>query len=139
MDADQIIRILIVDDNAKFREMLSGFLSGEADIKIIGEARDGEEAVRMVSGLEPSVVTLDVRMPGTNGLCALQAIKAIASPPKVIILTAFDSVEYREAAEAAGVDAYVEKKSLVKELIPAIRGAELENESSASSQEHKHS
>ena len=122
MDGDQIIRVLIADDNANFRQMLTSFLSSEGDIEIIGEAHDGEEAVRKVRGLRPSVVTVDVRMPVMNGLDALEAIKALPSPPKVIILTAFDSIEYREAAREANADAFVEKKSLVNDLLPAIRG-----------------
>ena len=122
MDVDQKIRIWIVDDNALFRQRVESFLRSEGDMEVIGEACDGEEAVRKVTGLRPAVVTMDVRMPVMNGLCALKAIKAVPSPPKVIILTAFDTIEYREAAKAAGADAYVVKASIAKDLIPAIKG-----------------
>ena len=57
-----------------------------------------------------------------NELCALETIKKLPSPPKVIILTAFDIIEYREAASEENADDYVEKKSLVNDLLPAIRG-----------------
>ena len=121
MDVDRKIKILVVDDNTLFRQSLTDFLRGQGDMEVIGEACDGEEAVRKVTGLRPDVVTMDMRMPVKSGLTALRAIEALPSPPQVIILTGYDSIEYREAAKAAGADAYLEKASIVKDLIPAIR------------------
>ncbi len=121
MDVKQKTKTLIVDDSAMFRQLLKDFLCGEGDIEVVGEACDGEEAVRKVIELRPAVVTMDVRMPAMNGISALQAIKALPSPPKVIILTAFDVIEYREAAKAGGVDVYVMKASIANDLIPAIK------------------
>jgi DNA-binding NarL/FixJ family response regulator len=118
---DQKIKILVVDDNAMFRQALIDFLGGQGDMEVIGEARDGEEAVRKVIGLRPSVVTMDVRMPVMDGLTALRAFEVLPSPPKVIILTGFDIIEYRDAAKAGGAVAFVEKASIAKDLIPAIK------------------
>ena len=90
-------------------------------MEVIGEACDGEEAVRKVIELRPDIVTMDARMPVMNGLDTLRALKALASPPKVFILTAFDAIEYREAANAAGADAYLVKASITAELVAAIK------------------
>lgn len=122
MGVDQKIRILVVDDNTAFREALIDFLSSRSDMEVIGEACNGKEATRKVIELKPSVVTMDVRMPVMNGLSALRAFKALGLPPKVIILTGFDIIEYREAAMAAGAIAFLEKATVVKDLIPVIKG-----------------
>ncbi|MBI9108373.1 MAG: response regulator [Spirochaetales bacterium] len=121
MDVDQKIRILVVDDNAMFRQVLIDFLGSQGDMEVIGEACDGEEAVRKVIELRPEVVTMDVRMPVMNGLTALRAFKALPSSPKVIILTGFDTIEYREAARVAGASDFVGKAAIAKDLVPAIK------------------
>lgn len=121
MDIREKTKIVVVDDSAVFRQGLIDFLRGYGDMEVVGEACDGETAVRKVGELTPDVVMMDVRMPVMNGLVALRALKALKSPPKVFILTAFDSIEYREAAKAAGADAYMAKASITEELIPAIR------------------
>ena len=121
MGVQRKIKIVVVDDSTIFRRGLVDFLRGCEDMEVVGEACDGEDAIAQIAGFAPDFVTMDVRMPVMNGLVALRAAKAMKSPPKVIILTAFDQAEYREAAKAAGADAYMAKVSITVELIPAIR------------------
>jgi DNA-binding NarL/FixJ family response regulator len=118
----QIMRTLIVDDDALFRRRVKELLATQPDIEVIGEAADGREAVLKARELEPDLVLMDVRMPGTNGINATRQIKDEMPELKVIILTIYDLQEYREAAMASGAGGYVIKKSLIEELLPAIRG-----------------
>ena len=117
----QVIRTLIVDDNASFRRGVKVLLAYEPDIVVIGEAADGQEAILKARELKPDLVLMDVRMPGTNGIAATRQLKEEMPELKVIVLTIFDLEEYREAAMASGADGYVVKKSLIEELVPAIR------------------
>jgi DNA-binding NarL/FixJ family response regulator len=117
----QIIRILIVDDNADFRRRLKEFLAPEPDMEVVGEAADGQEAIGKVRELQPDLVLMDVRMPGINGLSATRQLRDEMPEVKVIMLSLYDLEEYREAALASGASGYMVKKSLVQELIPAIR------------------
>ena len=117
------IRIMIVDDNATFREQLKEFLASEPDIEVVGEAADGQEAIRKARELQPDVVLMDVRMPGINGIHATRQLKEEMSEVKVIILSLYDIDEYRKAALDSGASGYVVKKSIVQELLPAIRDA----------------
>ena len=118
-----IVRTLIVDDNASFRRRVKEFLASEPDIEVIGEAADGREAILKARALHPDLVLMDVRMPGTNGLDATRQLKEEMPELRVIILTIYELQEYREAALASGANGYVVKKSLIEELVPAIRGA----------------
>jgi DNA-binding NarL/FixJ family response regulator len=117
-----MIRILIVDDDARFRRRVKEFLVSELDIEAIGEAADAQEALIKARELKPDVVLMDVRMPGTNGICATRQLKDEMPELKVIILTILDVQEYREAAIASGASGYVVKKCLIRELVPTIRG-----------------
>ena len=117
------IRIMIVDDNATFREQLKEFLASEPDIEVVGEAADGQEAIRKARELQPDVVLMDVRMPGINGIHATRQLKEEMPEVKVIILSLYDIDEYRKAALDSGASGYVVKKSIVQELLPAIRDA----------------
>ena len=118
----QTTKTLIVDDNAAFRREVRDLLASEPDIEVVGEAVDGEEAIRLARTLKPDLVLMDVRMPGTNGISATAEIRSMLPQVKVIILTIFDLEEYREAAIASGASGYVVKNSLIEELVPAIRG-----------------
>lgn len=118
----QTTRTLIVDDDGSFRRRVKGLLASERDIEVIGEAGDGQEAILKARELEPDLVLMDVRMPGMNGVNATRQLKNEMPELKVLILTIFDLQEYREAAIASGASGYVIKKSLIEELMPAIRG-----------------
>jgi DNA-binding NarL/FixJ family response regulator len=119
----QIMRTLLVDDNAGFRRSMMEFLAWEPDIEVIGEAADGQEAILKARELKPDLVLMDVRMPGMSGIDATRQLKDEMPELKIIILTIFDLQAYRDAAMASGANGYVTKGSLFEELLPAIRGA----------------
>ncbi len=91
-------------------------------MEIVGEAADGHDAVCKVRVLEPDLVLMDVRMPGMSGLEAARQLKGEMPCLRIIILTLYELEEYREAAMASGVNHYIVKRSLLDELVPAIRG-----------------
>lgn len=114
-------RVLIVDDDGGFRQRVKGLLASEPDMEIVGEAAGGEEGVLKARTLKPTVVLMDVRMPGLNGLEATRRIKDRLPDASVIILTMFDLEEYREAASTSGASGFVVKKRLIEDLLLAIR------------------
>jgi len=116
------IRTLVVDGDASFCQQVKSLLASEPDIEVIGEAADGEEAVLKARELKPDVVLMDVRMPRLSGLNAALQLKAEMPEIRVIMLSVFDLQEYREAAMVSGASAYVVKRHMFDELVPAIRG-----------------
>ncbi len=115
------MKILLVDDQPL---LLMGFrliLEGEPDFSIVGEAQDGEQAVRMVRELEPDVVLMDVRMPVMDGIEATRNIVGSGSSARVIILTTFDLDEYAFAGLQAGASAFLLKNVAPSELVQAVR------------------
>lgn len=115
------MKILLVDDQPL---LLLGFrliLEGEADFSIVGEAANGEEAVRMVRELEPEVILMDVRMPVLDGIEATRQIVNSGSSARVIILTTFDLDEYAFAGLQAGASAFLLKNVAPDELVHAVR------------------
>ncbi|MDN5666894.1 MAG: response regulator transcription factor [Renibacterium salmoninarum] len=96
-------------------------LEGEPDFSIVGEAQDGEQAVRMVRELEPDVVLMDVRMPVMDGIEATRNIVGSGSSARVIILTTFDLDEYAFAGLQAGASAFLLKNVAPGELVQAVR------------------
>jgi DNA-binding NarL/FixJ family response regulator len=116
-----MIRILIVDDGHSFRERLKAFLATHPGVEVVGEAEDGQAAISKARELKPELVIMDVKMSGMNGLNATGRLKEEFPDIRVIILSMYDLEAYRQAAEAAGASAYVTKKALVDELLPAIR------------------
>ena len=86
-DATPPIRALIVEDEPLARQTIRDFLEGEPWLEVVGEAADGHEAVRMIDGLRPDIIFLDVRMPGLSGL---QVLSNVSHNPQVIFTTAYD-------------------------------------------------
>jgi len=84
------LELLIVDDQALFREGLRTLLSVQPDFKVVGEAANGEEAVRMSVLLKPNVILMDLRMPVMDGVTATQRLREVLPKCKVIVLTTFD-------------------------------------------------
>jgi DNA-binding NarL/FixJ family response regulator len=117
------IKVLIADDDERFRWRIGQFLATEPYVEIVGEAATGHEALTCARELTPDVVLMDVRMPGMNGVSATRCLKEEMPDLKVIVLSVYDLDEYRNAALASGASAYVVKKSMIEELIPAIRCA----------------
>lgn len=109
-----MIRVLVVDDEALVRSGLRLILEAAGDIVVVGEARDGAEAVAAVERLRADVVLMDVRMPGMDGLTAAERITRRDDPPKVIMLTTFDLDEHVHRALRAGAVGF-----LLKDTPPA--------------------
>jgi DNA-binding NarL/FixJ family response regulator len=117
------IRVLVVDDHSLIRAGFRSILSGEDDIDVIGDAKDGAEAVAVAVREVPDVVLMDIRMPGIDGLEATRLITAHPSlrNTKVIVLTTFDLDEYVFGALKAGASAFLLKGVEPPALIDAVR------------------
>src|SRR5262245_3448631 len=115
------IKVLVVDDNARFRESAVRFLATEPGIIVVGQAGSGREAIDMVEVLGPDVVLMDVTMPGMSGIEAARHIKARAAAPKVLMVSMHDSAAHRLAAEDAGVDGYVGKWEFAGSVVAALK------------------
>ncbi|MBI2902083.1 MAG: response regulator transcription factor [Candidatus Methylomirabilis oxyfera] len=115
------INVLLVDDHALFREGLRMLLEQHADIKIVGEAGDGFQAIRMVESLQPDIMLLDVQMPRMGGIEVLSKIRHKSSKTKVLILSAFLEDEMIIEALQNGAKGYLLKTLSHKEIARAIR------------------
>jgi two-component system response regulator NreC len=113
--------IVLADDHAILLSGLKAILSLEDDLTVIGEAKDGHEAVSLAKNLQPDILLLDIHMPKLDGLSALPAIKTQAPNTKVIMLTSMENEEYLFRVIQAGGSGYVLKKSADEELLAAIR------------------
>ncbi len=118
-----MIRILLVDDQALFREGLHTLLSVHDDLEVVGEASNGQEAVEAVEKLSPDVVLMDLRMPVLNGVAATRQIMESTTSSRVIVLTTFDDDEYVFDGLRAGAVGYLLKDVPSARLVEAIRAA----------------
>jgi DNA-binding NarL/FixJ family response regulator len=116
-----MIRVLIVDDEQLVRAGLRLILEAAGDIVVVGEARDGAEAVGAVERLRADVVLMDVRMPGLDGLSAAERVTRLPDPPKVIMLTTFDLDEHVHRALRAGAVGFLLKDTPPRDLAAAVR------------------
>nr|WP_277820205.1 response regulator transcription factor [Actinomadura sp. RB99] len=112
---------MVADDQDLVRAGFSMIIEARDDLTVVGEAGDGESAVRAAERLRPDVVLMDVRMPGVDGIAATRRITASADPPKVIILTTFDLDEPLYAALRAGAAGFLLKDVRPDDLAEAIR------------------
>lgn len=115
------IRVMLVDDHRILRDGIKAMLSLSGDIKVVGEAEDGQEALDLVTQLRPDLILMDVAMPRMDGLEATRQIKQRHEDIKVLILTQHDNREYIFPILKAGADGYVLKKAAGTELVSAIR------------------
>jgi DNA-binding NarL/FixJ family response regulator len=118
-----MIRTLLVDDESLIRAGLRFILESAPDVEIVGEAEDGDQAVDAVRSLRPDVVLMDIRMPRSDGLAATEAIRELARPPAVVILTTFDTDEHVFTALEAGACGFLLKDTSPHDLIAAVRAA----------------
>jgi DNA-binding NarL/FixJ family response regulator len=115
------IRILIADDHTLVREGTRERLEREADFEVVGEAGDGEEAVRLTNDLKPNVALIDINMPNLNGIEATKRIKHDQPSTSVLVLSAHDNDQYIYAVLEAGASGYLLKNVRGAQLVDAIR------------------
>jgi two-component system, NarL family, response regulator LiaR len=116
-----VIRVLIADDHAVVRQGLRTFLDLQADIDVVGEAADGEEAVAVATEHAPDVILLDLVMPRLDGIGALRRLREAAPAARVIVLTSFGEDERLFTALRAGASGYLLKDVEPAELVRSIR------------------
>jgi DNA-binding NarL/FixJ family response regulator len=115
------IRVVVADDQELVRTGLRMVLEVEDDIELVGEARDGEQAVTLVRTLRPDVTLLDIRMPNVDGLEATRRILREGSATRIVILTTFDLDEYVYQALQAGASGFMLKDIPPEQLVASIR------------------
>ena len=118
---DPPIRVLVVDDHPVLRDGVAAILENQTDMAMVGEARDGAEAVQRHAALLPDVTLMDLQMPGMNGVDAIAAIRAAHPGARIIVLTTYAGDAQAVRALKAGAVGYLLKSSLRTELIDAIR------------------
>ena len=116
-------RVVIIDDQAMVRQGFGALLDAQRDIRGVGDAADGREAVGLVQRARPDVVLMDIRMPQMNGLDATRAILSMPGleHPRVIMLTTFDADEYVFSALRAGASGFLLKDATAEDLVSAVR------------------
>ena len=115
------ITILLAEDHVVVRESIRQSLEREANLKVVGEASDGEEAVQMARQLKPDVIIMDISMPKLNGIKAIEQIKVFQPSAVILILTAYDYDQYIFPVLSAGAAGYLLKDVSSSELISAIQ------------------
>ena len=118
-----MIRVVLADDQALVRAGFKALLDAQDDIEVVGEAGDGDEAVRLARALNPDMVLMDIRMPGTDGLAATRAITGDdrLAQVRIVILTTFELDEYVFEAIRAGASGFLVKDTEPVELLRAVR------------------
>jgi NarL family two-component system response regulator LiaR len=114
-------RILIADDHAMLREGMRNLLSQEKDFNVVGEAANGEEAVRLAKELKPDIVIMDVVMPKLDGLEATKQVRQESPATALLILTAYSDIRYIIGLLEAGAAGYLLKNAPGKDVVKAIR------------------
>ncbi len=123
MADNQVVRIMIVDDHLVIREGLGALLEPFADLRVVGEAENGEDAVRVCHELQPDVILMDLMMPGMDGLEATRTIRRECEGAQVLALTSFTDDQLVRGVLEAGAVGYLLKNVNASELAAAVRAA----------------
>ena len=116
----EVIKVLVADDQTLFRAGLARLLEESPELDVVGEAKDGQQAVEMVRRLRPDVVLMDLKMPGVDGVEATRKITAEHPEVKVLVLTTFDVDSYVLQALRVGASGYVLKESTPEAIVRSI-------------------
>lgn len=119
--AAQRDRVLVVDDAANLRELLTLLLEIEDDFEVVGTASDGQQAIEAAQSLRPDVILLDLAMPVMDGLQALPALRECVPGARIVIFSGFEHQALADEALEAGADAYIEKGTSVTQLVHQLR------------------
>jgi DNA-binding NarL/FixJ family response regulator len=122
-NANGLIRLLLADDHTMFRQGLAGILASYGDMEVIAEVPNDGEALRLARELSPDVVIMQVQMPFQRAVASLKAMRSFPDPPKVVIVTMFESPRYVRDLTGAGARAYLLKTSSSEHLVAAVRAA----------------
>ena len=114
------MKVLIVEDNANFSRVLKDTLQTLFPLMVIREAHEGNQALQQIEAFLPELIFMDIKLPGENGLQLTQRIKASHPDTKIIILTNYDLLEYREAAIRSGATSFLTKDSLDWEHLESL-------------------
>jgi DNA-binding NarL/FixJ family response regulator len=117
----ETVRLLIADDHPHFREGLRALLLSASDMEVVGEARDGEEAIRLAARLQPDVILMDLGMPKVNGIEATRRILHTSPHISILVISMFEEDESVFAALQAGARGYLLKGALKAEILRAVR------------------
>ena len=115
------IRIVVADDHRLFREGLRRLLELESDLEVVGEAKDGAEAVDMILATDPDVVLLDINMPKLDGGQVIKRLRGTNLRAKFMAITAYDDEEHLANLSALGINGYILKSSSMPDLLSALR------------------
>jgi DNA-binding NarL/FixJ family response regulator len=118
--ANERLRVLLAEDHAVVREGTRQILDQDPGLEVVGEAEDGPSAVFLASQRDPDVVLLDLSLPGLNGIEVTRQLRALPRPPRILILTAYDDIDYVVAATEAGASGYLLKTAHARDVIAAI-------------------
>jgi DNA-binding NarL/FixJ family response regulator len=121
METSTTIRLMIIDDHPVVRAGLASMLSTQPDIDVVASASSGTEALSLLETVAPDMILMDLRMPGMSGLEAMRIINARADPPRIIVLTSFDTDEDIYQSVGAGAHGYVLKDTPQDQLLEAIK------------------
>lgn len=115
------MRAVVIDDSASVRTRLSALLR-ESGVAVIGEAKNGQEGLRLVEDLTPDVVVLDLRMPGLSGLDVLRKLQRLESPPRVVVLTNNATELHRTECIRLGAAECLDKSNDLDRIVAVLRG-----------------
>lgn len=115
------IRVLVADDHPIVRAGIAGLIDDEAEFELLGEAGDGEEAVKMSAALSPDVVLMDLRMPKLDGAAATEKILSAGTARAVLVLTTYESDDVILSAIETGASGYLLKDARAEEIVHAVR------------------
>jgi DNA-binding NarL/FixJ family response regulator len=115
------IKVLVVDDHPVVRQGLRTFLDLQPDITVVGEASDGTTCVSAAADLQPDVILLDLRMPGSDGVAALNGLRELGLPARVLVITSFTDPRSAAPAIRAGARGYLSKDVDPQALVAAVR------------------